>query len=81
MDPPPQSHTYPFYVTTSNGGTCAWNEVGGTHLPNIRNAFGGGAHTEYGPLLDQRYPTAGPGTVEQVFDAFHRNLTTNPCPA
>ncbi len=78
---PPQSRDYPFYVATKGGTGCLWKLVGGTHLSGILNAFGGTAESEYGALLNAHYPTSGPGTVEQVYDTFHNNLTSNPCPA
>jgi hypothetical protein len=81
FNPPPQSRVYPFYVTTRSGGICTWNQVGGIHIPNLLNDFGGNSKSEYGSLLNAHYPTSGPGTVEQVYDTFHKNLSGNPCPA
>jgi len=48
-------------------------------VPGIAKSFGGSAPTEFGQLLDAHYPTAPAGTVEEVFDTFHRDLTGNPC--
>jgi hypothetical protein len=81
VNPPPQSRDYPFFVTTTMGGSCVWEEVGGLHLPNIVKNFGGSSKSEFGSLLDARYPTSPPGTVEQVYDTFHKTLGGNPCKA
>ena len=80
MGSPPQARDYPFFVTTRTAsGGCAWQEVGGVHIPGILKAFGGNSTREYGNLLNAHYPAAPAGTVEQVYDTFHRNLTNNPC--
>jgi len=79
FNPPPQSRDYPFYVTTMVGGRCMWEELGGLHMPGIVKSFGGNSKKEYGELLNGSYPTTPPGTVEQVYDNFHRDLSGNPC--
>jgi len=77
---PPQARDYPFFVTTRTAsGGCAWQEVGGVHVSGILKAFGGNSTRAYGNLLNAHYPAAPAGTVEQVYDTFHRNLTNNPC--
>ena len=53
-----------------------WNQPVG-HPERLRRDRG----VEYGALLNAHHPTSGPGTVEQVYDTFHHNLTSNPCPA
>jgi hypothetical protein len=81
VNPPPQSRTYPFYVTTKAARGCRWAEVGGLHLARITNTFGGGSKTEFGSLLVSDYPESPAGTVSTRYNNFRRVVSVNPCPA
>jgi hypothetical protein len=56
-----------------------WKEVGGTHLPGIRNAFGGSSQSEFGPLFATANPTNPAGSITVRLNNFHRTLNGNPC--
>ena len=76
VKPPPGSTFYPTFSLTTMNGHCVWQE-GGTHMPNT-NTFGG--ISQFGPLLDVRYPTVSYGTVTERYNDFQRILPNNPCP-
>ncbi len=78
VNPPMGAQFYPFFSTTNNHGTCAWQE-GGRFIPGTVNDFGGSSVTEFGPLLQTLYPVAGNTTVLQ-FDNFNSGDMANPCP-
>ena len=78
VNPPTGAAFYPFYSTTTIGGTCNWQE-GGPYLPNIVNDFGGSSTTEYGGLLRTPYPEKA-NKISWRYNNFQNDLGTNPCP-
>jgi hypothetical protein len=81
VDPPNGAAFYPFFSTRNDQGTCTWQE-GGRFIPGTTNLFGGSAHTEYGPLLSEYFPTGSGGTPHVVFrfENFNSGDMANPCP-
>ena len=80
VDPPVGASFYPiFTTTTASGGSCIWQEGGGS-IPGTTNNFGGTSSTEYGGLLLSNYPVAGP-SVSGRYNNFNNTLSNNPCPA
>ena len=77
VNPPPGSQFYPFFSTTTDNGTCTWQE-GGNFLPGTVNNFGGSS-AEFGPLLLTTFPVAGPTTIQR-YDNFNSGDLTNACP-
>jgi hypothetical protein len=82
-NPPPGAEFYPIYSTAHidlnkryDKDLCVW-QLGGTHLPNTTNTFGGTATAEYGSLLDLSYPLPGGSITE--FSDFRRVLSDNAC--
>jgi hypothetical protein len=79
VNPPNGANFYPFYSTASVNGACYWEE-GDKFLPNVINNFGGSSQAEYGALRVSVYPSVG-GTTQGIYETFHRDLGSNPCPA
>jgi hypothetical protein len=78
VNPPAGAQFYPFFSTTTHGGTCTWQE-GGNFIPGTIDNFGGSSTTEFGPLLHTLYPEAG-RTPTILIDNFNSGDLTNPCP-
>jgi hypothetical protein len=75
VNPPNGATFYPFFSNTKLDRACYW-QLGGNHIPNTTNNFGGSSVTEFGtsPLL----------VHYEAFDRYNdfRNiLNNNPCPA
>jgi hypothetical protein len=81
VNPPPGAAFYPFFSTTSDNGTCTWQE-GGDLLPGTINDYGGSSAAEFGPLLKTVFPVAGPTgpTTIQRFENFNSGDLANGCP-
>ena len=81
---------YPFYSigtlgddssdTRDDGRACWWTL--GESIPGFtRDAFGGSSQ-QYGPLYPQTYLIpGGGGNTETLYDDFHHDFQSNPCPA
>jgi hypothetical protein len=72
---------YPIYTTHQGDEdtACRW-QLGGAFLKNTTESFGGTSAAEYGALVAFFYPAAD-GLPQFIFETFHRNLRSNPCPA
>jgi hypothetical protein len=68
---------YPFFSSTGNRTGCRW--LIGDDVPGLtRDDFG--KQNQYGTLYPQSYLVfGGAGTVHDVINDFHQNLTGNPC--
>jgi hypothetical protein len=80
VNPPPGADFYPFYTTTESERfeACAW-QLGGPHIPETLNKFGGTSTAEYGSLLLLTYASPlDPGFIER-FNNFRQVLLKNPC--
>jgi hypothetical protein len=78
VNPPNGAQFYPFYSTTFDHGTCAWQE-GGKFIPGTINRFGGSSTAEYGGLLRVLFPEPGFTTSNPISD-FNSGDMRNPCP-
>ena len=78
VNPPAGAAFYPFFSTTTQGGTCMWQE-GGDHIPGTVNDFGGNSTKEFGPLFTLVAPNTG-FTIRKVIDDFNSGVLRNPCP-
>ncbi len=78
VNPPNGAAFYPFFSTTNHNGTCTWQE-GADHIPGTINDFGGSSTVEFGPLLSEIFPVAGPTIVTRL-ENFNSGDTPNPCP-
>ncbi len=78
VNPPNGAAFYPFFSTTNHNGTCTWQE-GADHIPGTINDFGGSSAVEFGPLLAEIFPVAGPTIVTRL-ENFNSGDTPNPCP-
>jgi hypothetical protein len=82
---------YPFYSaaqTSTSAGSCAGWIIGnhiGANPQNGSPAFtlnDYGGNLQYGPLYLQTYLIlGGGGATRNIYDDFHNNLATNPCPS
>jgi hypothetical protein len=79
VNPPNGAQFYPFFSTTKRSGVCTWQE-GGDHLPGTSNDFGGSSTAEFGPLLREIFPVAGPSVITR-FENFNSGDIANPCPS
>ncbi|MDQ6606172.1 MAG: hypothetical protein M3Z06_06440 [Actinomycetota bacterium] len=77
VNPPNGAKFYPFFTTGMQEGTCIWQE-GGNYIPGTTNHFGGSSKTEFGPLLQTVYPSAGFTTVLR-YNNFNSGDKSNPC--
>jgi hypothetical protein len=77
VNPPNGAQFYPFFSTTPAGSPCMWQE-GGPNLPHDNN-FGGSSTAEFGPLLSEIFPVAGPTVVTRL-ENFNSGDMANPCP-
>jgi hypothetical protein len=79
-NPPPGAKFYPIYSTARvdlhNKDVCFW-QLGGVHIPDTTNTFGGTSTIEYGSLLDLSYPLPGGSITE--FSDYRRVLNHNAC--
>jgi hypothetical protein len=82
VNPPPGAAFYPFFSTTSDNGTCTWQE-GGDLLPGTIDDYGGSSAAEFGPLLKTAFPVAGPTgpTTIERYENFNSGDIANGCPA
>jgi hypothetical protein len=83
VNPPVGATFYPFFSTTSAGGSCVW-QLGGPFIKGTTNNFGGSSAAEFGPLLPLFYPANTPVGSPQPsfrFNDFRNVLSSNPCPA
>ena len=80
VNPPPGTTFYPFFTTTESErpDQCVW-QLGGTHIPETEEHFGGSSTTAYGPLLQLVYPQAASPGFFQRFNNFRRIVDENPC--
>jgi hypothetical protein len=77
VNPPNGAAFYPFFSTSNHNGTCTWQE-GGPYIPGTTNDFGGSSTAEFGPLLAETFPVAGPTIVTRL-ENFNSGDITNPC--
>jgi hypothetical protein len=77
-NPPAGANFYPIYTTAGKAGNCVW-QLGGAHIPQTTNTFGGTSTAEYGPLLSLVFPTPV-GGIAFISDN-RRILEENPCKA
>ena len=78
-NPPHGAAFYPFFSTTTAGGTCAWRE-GGRFMPGTTNLFGGSSTAEFGSLLSLYYPPEPGFPAGSFFEDYRNVLPGNPCP-
>jgi hypothetical protein len=78
VNPPNGAAFYPFFSTSTHNGTCTWQE-GADHIPGTTNDFGGSSTTEFGPLLSEIFPVAGPTIITRL-ENFNSGDIANPCP-
>jgi hypothetical protein len=79
VNPAVGSTFYPiFSTTTGTGGSCIWQEGGGS-IPGTTNNFGGTSTAEYGAIAESIYPAAG-NVTQGIYENFHNTLSNNPCP-
>ncbi|MBV9340967.1 MAG: hypothetical protein JO159_08775 [Acidobacteria bacterium] len=82
VNPPPGALFYPFYTTTERNGQCWW-QVGGAHIPDTTNTFGGSSATEFKSLEPTLYiagTSKNPGSRIR-FENYNQILNDNPCPS
>jgi len=79
-NPPSGAAFYPFYSTTTIGGTCAWRE-GGRFMPRTTNLFGGSSTAEFGPLLGLYYAPEVGLPAGTFFEDYRNVLSGNACPS
>jgi hypothetical protein len=80
VNPPNGASFYPIFSTRGESDSCRW-QLGGTHIPDTRNTFGGNSTAEYGHLLLSTYADASPAGFLQRYNNFRRILSSNPCRA
>jgi hypothetical protein len=80
VNPPAGADFYPFYTTTESERfeACAW-QLGGPHIPETLNKFGGTSTAEYGSLLLLAYASPAAQGFIELFNNFRQVLPKNPC--
>jgi hypothetical protein len=78
VNPPAGAEFYPFYTTRGGEGSCTW-QFGGANIPGTKQTFGGSSTAEYGPLLEEGFPT--PTGITLLYLEFRQVLSSNPCPS
>jgi hypothetical protein len=78
VNPPPGAQFYPLYTTRGGQGSCTW-QFGGATIPGTKQTFGGSSTAEYGPLLEEGFPT--PTGITLLYFEFRQVLSSNPCPS
>jgi hypothetical protein len=78
VNPPAGAEFYPFYTTRGGEGSCTW-QFGGANIPGTQQTFGGSSTAEFGPLLEEGFPT--PAGIALRYREFRQVLSSNPCPS
>jgi hypothetical protein len=73
---PKGARFYPIYTTHGEDDACDW-QLGGAHLPDTLEAFGGSAESEYGALLAVSFPAGGFQPIKGFAD--YRRVEENHC--